>query len=79
MANILQVQNPGLNSQGIGSPGVYPHTPPGPQIQGPDRPLPPFPGESGEQQIGPEVGGGNVNFESNYTNFVQRMHELFQY
>ncbi len=77
MANILQVQNPTMGGQGIGSPGVYPHTPQTPPIQSPDRVIPSPPGENGEQ-IGPEVGEGTINFESNYTNFIQRMYEGMQ-
>ncbi|SFG24474.1 hypothetical protein [Oribacterium sp. WCC10] len=77
MANILQVQNTGLNNQQIGAPGVHPRVEPNPQIVTPGRVDPSPAGDNGGQ-ISPEAGQANVNFESNYTNFVQRMHEGMQ-
>lgn len=78
MPNILQVQDTSsLNQQITSTPGLRPRLNPNQQVVTPGKVDPSQSGQNGGQ-IGPEVGGENVNFESNYTNFVQRMHEGMQ-
>ncbi len=79
MPNILQVQNTSLNNQQVNNtPGVHPHIGQNPQVATPGKVEPSVTSENGNQ-VGANVGGeGSVNFESNYTNFIQRMHEGMQ-
>jgi len=78
MPNILQVQDTSLNNQYVtNTPGLHPHTNPNQQVVTPGRIDPSQSGQNGAQ-VGTNTGEGNVNFESNYTNFVQRMHEGMQ-
>lgn len=78
MANILQVQDTSSLSQQItNTPGLQPRINPNRQVVTPGQVDPSKQGQNGGQ-IGPEGGEGNVNFESNYTSFVQRMHEGMQ-
>ena len=76
MANTLQVASPGVNvnnQQVNNNPLVHPGINPNPVS-----------GVNGKQNGDPQQGAGgtgsnagqtNINFESNFTNFVQRMHE----
>ena len=79
MPNILQVQNTLMNNQQVtNTPGLHPPIGQNPQVTIPGRVDPSVASENGEQ-VKTEVGGeGSVNFESNYTNFVQKMHEGMQ-
>ncbi len=78
MPNILQVQDTSSLSQQItNTPGLQPRINPNRQVVTPGQVDPSKQGQNGGQ-IGPEGGEGNVNFESNYTSFVQRMHEGMQ-
>lgn len=78
MANILQVQDTSSLSQQItNTPGLQPRINPNRQVVTPGQVDSSKQGQNGGQ-IGPEGGEGNVNFESNYTSFVQRMHEGMQ-
>ncbi len=79
MPNILQVQNTSMNNQQVtNTPGIHPHIGQNPQVATPGKVEPSVNSENGGQ-VGFGVGGeGSVNFESNYTNFIQRMHEGMQ-
>ncbi|WP_036608895.1 hypothetical protein [Oribacterium sp. P6A1] len=78
MPNILQVQNTSLNNQQVtNTPGIHPHIGQNPQIVTPGK-VEPSPAGDYSGQIGAESENGNVNFESNYTGFIQRMHEGMQ-
>jgi len=77
MPNILQVQNTSLNNQQVtNAPGINPRIGQNGKVT-PGRVDPSPAGENGGQ-VSANGGEGNVNFESNYTAFIQRMHEGMQ-
>lgn len=78
MPNILQVQNTTLNNQQVlNTPGVHPHIDQNPQVPVPGK-IKASPESENGGQIDSKGGEAHVNFESNYTSFVQKMYEGMQ-
>lgn len=78
MPNILQVQNTTLNNQQVlNTPGIHPHIDQNPQVPVPGK-VKLSPESENAEQATQNSGQANVNFESNYTSFVQKMYEGMQ-